>query len=605
MKISLAVLGLLVSFAMAACHRSQDPSLLKENAIPNDPNARILRIVDGFESYPVLVTENKGYRIRCENIAQLGPFIEGLGLDSGLIGFIPTLSVDSDEVLALAIANQPELSCDGGDARLYVIEYGQTLKYFISFPQSSTTLYMLGCQGLVDVLGLNKAEAEPIPSHLAHFFDTSDEHDINCLAGDPVYVPLELNPRIVWEMDDDELSFNGLVGGEDINLELHASLMDADGDLSFQLGATDCSIGGDWFQIVGRNVLLANIPSSFAGELCSVSVSAYSAENELSSEPLIITFKGQPVISWQMQSSLPSFVDLVGDEILHLNLNAVSSEPGRSISYRIEQINCTIDVNSFAIISDDVLFVRLPYNFKGQRCDVSMIAEDTEIGLQSQPLTVSYIGRSMIVWNHETTTYKDLYPGNKIAFELQAEVKNSDEAIVYSSSRTSACNWLVQNKSLVSGKVPDNFYNKTCSITVKATAGDLESSRSFYFIGMKDKTFSHPTVRVQGASGNRSIWKASLNGVSQYTHNGNRFCQEQGYNIMHASTEKCGQDEASYAYYNNSLKKWTLKSSGSANDRNPNHCLYPLYKTITCRKLKFPIFLPPVITLPIEGLLIQ
>lgn len=77
-------------------------------------------------------------------------------------------------------------------------------------------------------------------------------------------------------------------------------------------------------------------------------------------------------------------------------------------------------------------------------------------------------------------------------------------------------------------------------------------------------------VRTAGSfSGIRFIWSEEVNG--------NRFCQDQGYDEMTAFTEFCGEDETGYAEWTG--VEWDSRRSGSSN----SFC-FELFDTVTCER---------------------
>lgn len=163
---------------------------LLDNAIPDDEETRIALVSDPsdffFQPFALLLTNNTGYKIQCSNQNELVSMLSGFGLDPNAIAFMPRLSVSSEEVVNSHYEDNPVLNCERGSEQLYVVTYPDNEdKYFIGFNQGDTALNMIGCQGLLDVMGLKTEDATSISYAIAsQFFDTSDARDIHCMAGE-------------------------------------------------------------------------------------------------------------------------------------------------------------------------------------------------------------------------------------------------------------------------------------------------------------------------------------------------------------------------------------------------------------------------------------
>jgi formylglycine-generating enzyme required for sulfatase activity len=132
----------------------------------------------------LLISNGKGYVIDCKNQRQ--KIIKGLGFPAKF--FAPWKSIDDFEVIDSAYDEQPILRCEDSQRKLVVDEQDDHKRYLIYFygDPDHKVLYEVGCQGLVDALGLTKAipmdnlsDSEKI--RLSRF---SREY-INCKAGVP------------------------------------------------------------------------------------------------------------------------------------------------------------------------------------------------------------------------------------------------------------------------------------------------------------------------------------------------------------------------------------------------------------------------------------
>ena len=164
-------------------------SATQDHALPNDQETQIVQVSDPddffSQPFPLLLTNNTGYKIQCSDSNTLISMLEGFGLNANAIAFIPHLSIYSSEVVNSNYEENPVLNCERGGEELYVVTYpdGED-KFFIGFDSGSTALNMIGCQGVLDVMGFDRNAATPISYILAsQFFDTSDARDIHCMAG--------------------------------------------------------------------------------------------------------------------------------------------------------------------------------------------------------------------------------------------------------------------------------------------------------------------------------------------------------------------------------------------------------------------------------------
>lgn len=163
-----------------------------ENATPDDPNTTIVRVSDPndffFQPFALLLTNDSGYRLDCQDITKLRDMFTGLGFPEDMISWMPNVSVDSPQVTNSNFQDNPALSCERGDEELFVVDYPNgEQKYFIDFLDGNN-LNMVGCQGLIDAMGFDTAAATPLDYSLAQgrFFNIGDELDIHCMDGEPV-----------------------------------------------------------------------------------------------------------------------------------------------------------------------------------------------------------------------------------------------------------------------------------------------------------------------------------------------------------------------------------------------------------------------------------
>ncbi|MER9651043.1 RICIN domain-containing protein [Mesorhizobium sp. M0199] len=138
--------------------------------------------------YPLLITEGRGYRIRCNDQADEEAVIRGLGFT-----IVPSqvLTAVDNAVIAADPAANPLLcpSDENYPIKVFAHDGGSGLVYYLQFPADfgstsfSDQLYIPGCAALVAELGLNLSQAtnaDPTP------FFAGKVHTIACVAGAPL-----------------------------------------------------------------------------------------------------------------------------------------------------------------------------------------------------------------------------------------------------------------------------------------------------------------------------------------------------------------------------------------------------------------------------------
>ncbi len=174
----LLILVLLVA-AGAGLARAEEPKVV----LFEDPALEANRL-----HYPLLISDGRGYRIRCNDQADEEAVIRGLGFAT-----VPSevlTPVDSAIVAADPAANP--LLCPSGETypiKVFAHDNGSGLVYYLQFPSDfgattfSDRLYIPGCAPLVTELKLNLNQAlnaDPTP------FFAGKIHTIACLSGAPL-----------------------------------------------------------------------------------------------------------------------------------------------------------------------------------------------------------------------------------------------------------------------------------------------------------------------------------------------------------------------------------------------------------------------------------
>ena len=172
-------LGLLAPPSMA-----QSPSVV----LFEDPAVLVDRL-----HYPLLISEERGYRILCASQQDEEAVIRGLGFAT-----VPSQIMNAldPEIVAAAPGDNPVLCPSAADYQIKVFAADQAdgLNHYMQFPEEigsetyTDRIYVPGCTGLVDALNIDLSQAlsaDPTP------FFTGKIHEISCLDGDPIDVAPE------------------------------------------------------------------------------------------------------------------------------------------------------------------------------------------------------------------------------------------------------------------------------------------------------------------------------------------------------------------------------------------------------------------------------
>ena len=141
--------------------------------------------------YPLLISEGRGYRIRCANQADEDAVIHGLGFAS-----VPSeiLTAVDPQIVSADPGSNPLLCPNATNfpIKIFAHDNGTGLVHYLQFPTDigSTTftdrIYIPGCAGLVEKLNLDLTQAmdaDPTPFYVGKI------HKISCLNGAPVVDP--------------------------------------------------------------------------------------------------------------------------------------------------------------------------------------------------------------------------------------------------------------------------------------------------------------------------------------------------------------------------------------------------------------------------------
>ena len=117
----------IVSALLFSC-ANDSTSELKRSATPNDPNVRVVRVMDGSLIKFVMVSGNKGYELSCSDPLGLLRLVDATGFPSVLLNAYPPISMDN--AADFKIDQQPKLTCKSEDKLLYKADLDGRTKYF-------------------------------------------------------------------------------------------------------------------------------------------------------------------------------------------------------------------------------------------------------------------------------------------------------------------------------------------------------------------------------------------------------------------------------------------------------------------------------------------
>ncbi|MER8473472.1 RICIN domain-containing protein [Mesorhizobium sp. M1328] len=176
---SLLLLLTLLLAVDAGPARAEEPKVV----LLEDPTLNASRL-----HYPLLISEGRGYRIRCNDQADEEAVIRGLGFAT-----VPSqvLTAVDNAVIAADPAANPLLcpSDENYPIKVFAHDGGSGLVYYLQFPTDfgstsfSDQLYIPGCAPLVAELKLNLNQA--IDADPTAFF-AGKVHTIACVAGAPL-----------------------------------------------------------------------------------------------------------------------------------------------------------------------------------------------------------------------------------------------------------------------------------------------------------------------------------------------------------------------------------------------------------------------------------
>ncbi|WP_141733563.1 WD40/YVTN/BNR-like repeat-containing protein [Oligoflexus tunisiensis] len=276
----LKISQLILLSALAFSCNSESTSELKRSAIPNDPNVRVVRVMDGSLIKFVMVSGNKGFELSCSDPLGLLRLVDATGFPSILLNAYPPITMDA--AADLKIDQQPKLTCKSDDKLLYKVDLDGKTKYFFG-AKGSTKLYMFGCQGLVDAMGFDLMKAHPLDPMLIDenpIFNVSDEQDLNCLQG------VAIGSKASWDAGKEGSMV--VTPGKEIPVLTYAA-KNPNG-LSASLSLTkegQC----DWLNIVNLPsalVINGTVPTEFIGQTCKLTVTADAGTIAEDSKSLLI-----------------------------------------------------------------------------------------------------------------------------------------------------------------------------------------------------------------------------------------------------------------------------------------------------------------------------
>ena len=94
----LVAAGISLLSSLFACQKLNE-STLNQNAVPNDANTTLIKVIDGPITFPLLITKDKGYKLECNNPVKLSQLIIGLGYPPAAAPFMTAKNIDDPMVI--------------------------------------------------------------------------------------------------------------------------------------------------------------------------------------------------------------------------------------------------------------------------------------------------------------------------------------------------------------------------------------------------------------------------------------------------------------------------------------------------------------------------
>ncbi|HET9240229.1 MAG TPA: hypothetical protein VFO10_23400 [Oligoflexus sp.] len=363
--------------ALMSCDgATESGSELKREATPESPTSNLVRVRDGSRIDFVMVSNNRGYKLACDNPLKLNRLIEATGYPANLISTTQVLEMDSQAYLDLAPNEQPVLSCVSDKKVLYRANIDQTTKYFFSDPvKGKTRLYMFGCQALVDAMGFQLANATELSANFIddlNIFSVANDDDISCISGVPV------GAGVKWKSGANTEKL--VAQGTDIGFTSFEALLPngTTAPLTITKEVGRC----DWIQkiFLGSGLLVTGkSPDDFYNQSCELTITAAAKTPlETSLKFNAATAKVQPVVttdcSLNRKYSKPS----------EFNPCSVTADKGTVTLTVKPEANCQ-DVFKFDASTRKLSLSDLP--LLGVSCHAEFSAELS--GVVSEPKTVT------------------------------------------------------------------------------------------------------------------------------------------------------------------------------------------------------------------------
>lgn len=342
------LMALTASGMISACNVESPSSQLDIQAKANDSTVRVMKVQENGYVTPVLVSNNRGYRLKCSDPVGIKKLVVATGIDFDLLSFIPALPESDDRIKALELNKQPDLTCESdSDRRLIVSELSGEKKYFLSINTEpfTTRLYNLGCENLVDAMGFSLESATELPPSLVNdprdensngIFDASDTYDISCYKG----TELGVDRKLLWSSYPMSDQMDVLAGSRLPFITFEAT---ANAALKEPISYDISSTCGDWLQSnVGSSVLVfGDVDDSLGEQSCDLNVTASSEGYPSLSYQLTLNIKS-PEINWAHTPENLNQSELFnGQDIEPIRLKAISpGNPDALIQYQLVENNC-------------------------------------------------------------------------------------------------------------------------------------------------------------------------------------------------------------------------------------------------------------------------
>ncbi|HYX33289.1 MAG TPA: DUF1036 domain-containing protein [Oligoflexus sp.] len=197
MKKIIGALGL--TMLLLGCDSAPETSETMVAQPKDEEHSRLVLLRDesGQTKDLIFVNRERGFRLKCGDAGKITTRVENMARQLGFAGLqvADTIFLGSSEADKLNIIL--ELDCDRTDLKLWKILRKNpdtqllTEYFYLDFNTGDNTFYQIGCQGLLEALGLRPEQAIIFPEGGLNLNKTNDATDISCNTGESVKVARE------------------------------------------------------------------------------------------------------------------------------------------------------------------------------------------------------------------------------------------------------------------------------------------------------------------------------------------------------------------------------------------------------------------------------